>query len=330
MNKSSLYSSAVVTARGGKLLNADRARRMIDARSAGEAVKVLYECGYNENAVGEGAGDVDGLLSDEMKKTAAAFDELVSDAHLRETVLKRYDYHNAKVFLKQKYAGGEAAFYPFGLTAPEKIKEAVASGNFADLRVPLAAALAALAAEFDKAAPSGRKIDVALDKAYFADAAESAGKIRSKAIRDYYRAEADVANLSICARSRRLGFSEADARAQLVSGGALPLEAALAAMGGDAERLTAAYAGAKCLPLVKTLCACLRRDADLTAFEAAAEEFLLSLTRRAVVDYNSEEPLFRWFIQKLAELKTVKLILVCKGNGLPDEEIRKRLKAIYL
>ncbi|GHV02408.1 ATP synthase subunit C [Clostridia bacterium] len=334
MNKSSLYGSAIVTARSVKLLNADRVRRMIDAPTGAEAVKVLYECGYNENIIGGSAGDIDGLLSDEIRRTAALFDELASDAALRETVLKRYDYHNAKVFLKQKYAGGEAAFYPFGLTPPETIREAVVNGGFGSLRQPLSRVLTALTAEIDKITAaggraSGRKIDIALDKAYFADAAGSAEKIRSKFIREYYRAEADAANILICARSRRLGFSEEDAKAQLAEGGAIPFKTVLSVMTGDADRLASVFTGTRYLPLVKILCVSLRRDADLTAFEAAAEEFLLSLTRQPVVDYNSEEPLFRWFQQKLAELKTVKLILVCKNNNLPDQEIRKRLKDIY-
>ena len=48
MNKSIIYSNAIISARSGLLLNGDKIRRMMAAQTSADAAKVLFECGFNE------------------------------------------------------------------------------------------------------------------------------------------------------------------------------------------------------------------------------------------------------------------------------------------
>jgi V/A-type H+-transporting ATPase subunit C len=324
---SPLFASAVVTARGGKLLNGDRVRRMIDAPLSSDAVKILYECGYNDAIISENPNNIDGLLSDEMKKTVDFFTGLVSDDALKSVVLKRFDYHNAKVFCKALYGGGVEnadAVYPFGLLPPDVIRDSVTSGRYDRLPAAMTAALRALAKEFSAAKPSGRRIDVLLDKALFDDIAPIARRIKNGRIRAYCAAEADTANMLVAARCFLLKFPTADAAEQLIAGGTLPHKKILTVMTGDQGKIRAAFGGTVYARLAATLTAALEGGA-LGGFEADVRRFLWAAFQNSAVNYYSEEPLFKWYVQKLNELKTVKLILVCKNNGIPERDIRQKL-----
>lgn len=332
-NTSPLFASAIINARGVKLLNPDRVRRMIDAPTLIDAVKILYECGYNDTIISENPGNIDLLLSDELKSTVLLFTELCTDKNLNSAVMRKYDYHNAKVFMKARYNAKDydAAVYSFGLIEPDTLKEAVFTDKYAAMPAEMAAAVRKLNKLFLSAEPSGREIDVELDRAMFEGGALNAAKIRNRRIRNYFAAEADTANMVICARCRRLGFTKEEVLPQLIAGGLIPADKMLKVAVAPPENILTAFLNTPYFFLVRSLCERLTAGGDgIRELEDGSAEYLLSLTRGTTVNFDSEEPLFRWYIQKLAEIKTVKLILVSKNMNLPEDSIRARLKRMYL
>ena len=64
MNKEAyLCLSAMLRAREGKMLSADRAARMLEAQSFEESVKLLGDCGY-EDMTSMNAGEIDAAIQD--------------------------------------------------------------------------------------------------------------------------------------------------------------------------------------------------------------------------------------------------------------------------
>ena len=103
-----LHISARVRAMENRLLTRERMERMLDARSADEAAKVLAECGY---------GDLPSLtptvieraLSQARQGLLAELRKVAPDQRLLDVFCIKYDYHNIKVLIKAAARGVDGA-----------------------------------------------------------------------------------------------------------------------------------------------------------------------------------------------------------------------------
>ncbi|MDR0856335.1 MAG: V-type ATPase subunit [Clostridiales bacterium] len=328
MQGSKIYANAIISARTGKLLTPDRIKRMLDAVSAVDAVRVLYECGYDESIIADRPQDIDMLIADETAKSVALFVELCADRALHDVVLKRFDYHNAKVFIKARATGETEtdALYPFGLLPAGVIEAAVTSGDVRALYKGLGAAVDGLGrAE----APTAREIDTALDKAYYADVAVQAKRIGSLTLRNFYAVQADVTRLTTVLRARRLGFGAAETESRLLPGGRLSPEAALSLLTADAAGVNAVLAGTAYAPLAAPFVAAAGDGEALADFERTAAQFVLAVLDKQKDDLFTLTPVFYFLQRKLSDLKVVKLILTGKNYALDKAYLHEAVRRLY-
>ena len=89
----------MLRAREPKLLNADKAARMLDASTYEEAAKLLTDCGY-EDMSQMNTSEVEQVLSGHRKEIFEEIKRLSPDRMIPELFQMKYDYHNAKVILK--------------------------------------------------------------------------------------------------------------------------------------------------------------------------------------------------------------------------------------
>ncbi len=332
MSKSVLYSNAIVKTFENKLLNPDRVRRMLDADNLTDAVRVLYECGYNESMITQSPDDIDAILSDELVKTVMFFKKMCADANLVKVVMRRYDYHNLKVYLKEKYGAADPAdsVYPFGEMGPDKIRQVVKEETYNDFPPVMGDAVRLLKKIFAAGEPSGKLIDVTIDVAMYNETSQYAKKIKNGHIRQYYSCEADLRNVCTAARMKMHGFSKEAMAVQLVAGGNLDSDKLYRMFDGTPDTAPYIFITTGYYNLIKELSQIMSEKKPLSDFETKADDFLFSLSRIDKDNYFDSNPLFCWFIEKIAEIKAVKLILVCKKNGLRNDAIREKLKTIYV
>ena len=99
-----LSISARVRVMETRLLTAERMERMIDAKDAAEAAKVLGECGYPDlaeptpSALEDLLADAQGALFEDLGKAVDA-------PALLDVFRCKYDYHNAKTLVKAQALG---------------------------------------------------------------------------------------------------------------------------------------------------------------------------------------------------------------------------------
>ena len=103
------YISAYVRAKENKMLNSERAERMINAKSVKDAVKVLEECGYGDMSDVNASRlyDFICLLCGVVMKDLAF---LVPDKEILDIFRLKYDYHNAKAILKALAMGQDYGY----------------------------------------------------------------------------------------------------------------------------------------------------------------------------------------------------------------------------
>ena len=92
MNKEAyLCLSAMLRAREGKMLTAERAARMLEAQTFADCAKLLGDCGYEDMGSLNAAG-VDAALSARRAALFREIENLVPDKALVELFRLKYDY----------------------------------------------------------------------------------------------------------------------------------------------------------------------------------------------------------------------------------------------
>jgi len=331
MNKSALYSNAVVKMTESGLLSAEGVKRMLSAADIAACVLVLRDFGYNESIIADSPDDIDALLNAELEKTLAFFKEMCVDESLFKAVMRRYDYHNVKTLLKEFCGGADTAhaLYPFGGFALSELKLALKSGDYGGLPSVMAAAALKVKELSGAGGLSGKVIDIILDAAMYDETSALYKKINSAVIRRYFTAEADLKNICTAARMKMHRFERKALTAQLVRGGKIGFDMLYELFESPPQGLPGIFSGTEYDGLIKELAADLSENRPLPRFEYLCEEFLFGLSREGKDDFFDNGPLFSWYIQKLAEMKTVKLIYVSKKSGIAAERIRPLLKPIY-
>ena len=318
-----LAISARVRAMENRLLTRERMDRMIDAKDASEAMKILSECGYND-AVG-----LDAALAQSRAETFRDMERSVPDPRLVEVFQIKYDYHNAKTILKGEATGAspERLLLSGGRYRPVELWEGwqrEAMGFTAEpFRKAMEAAKAALAEGGDP-----QKADLILDRACYGEMGRLAKELDSPFLQGYVRLSVDVANLRAAVRVHRMGREGDFLRQVLLPGGNVSEQSILSARGdalGEAFRAgplaQAAELGAKLAQPGGESLTAFERECDnaLTAYLAAARR--VPFGEQAVIGY---------LYAKEQEFTAIRAIFAGRAAGLDGDTIRARLRETYV
>ena len=91
----------MLRAREGKMLNAERAERMLEAATFEDAAKLLTDCGYEDMSLMDVNG-VNDALARFRAAQVAELSVLVPDPAVLDLFRMKYGYHNAKVIVKSR------------------------------------------------------------------------------------------------------------------------------------------------------------------------------------------------------------------------------------
>ena len=324
-----LYLSARIHALENKLLTRERIERMLSARTAEEAAKVLSECGYGDFPAVLTPSAIEAALDGARQAVFADLRREAPDPAMVDVFCIKYDYHNMKVLIKGEATGQdpaplllEAGRYPAGQLREDYEKGAL------DRYAPRFRQAAAEAREALAASGDPQAADLVLDRACYAELLEAAQASGSAFLEGYVRLSIDVADLRSAVRSARTGRGAAFLQRVLLPGGAVDPEKLAAAVLSGAE-LAVLYAHGW-LSAAAEAGDEARKGGALTRFERLCDDALthyLSQARRAAF---GEQPLIGYLYAKESELTAIRIILTGRLAGLDTETIRERLRESYV
>ncbi len=323
-----LYISARIHAMENKLLTRERMERMLTARSAEEAAKVLSECGY---------GDFPSLTPDAIERTLDAarlslFAELrraAPDPAIVDVFCIKYDYHNAKVLLKAEATGQspDELLLDAGRYPAARLKEDYVQGDLSRYSAAFAQAVTQ-ARELLASSGDPQAADLLLDRAYYAEMLAAARSARSSFLEGYVQLSIDSANLRSVVRAARMGRGPDFLRRVLLPDGNVKTDRLLSAGTGGADLAglfahtyltAAAQEGAEAM-----------RGGSLTQFERLCDNALTAYLSQGKRVAFGEHPLIGYLYAKENELTTIRIILTGRLAGLDAETIRERLRESYV
>ena len=325
MNKEAyLCLSAMLRAREGKMLTADRAGRMLEAQNFEECAKLLGDCGY-EDMTGMNAGEIDAALSAHREAVFAELENLVPDKALVELFRLKYDYHNAKTVLKAEAMGADPLrLMSFsGRVAPEKLKSAWDEERLPDLPKVLGEAMAEAGSTLARTA-NPQLADFELDRAYFAEMKAIAEELGNPFISGYVRLLIDAANCKSVVRTARMHKS-ADFLADVLVRGGTDVDRLSAA---DGETLAALFVRT---PLEKAAAAGSEAmsGGSMTVFERACDNAVNDYIRGVKLLSYGPEVVVAYLAALENEITAVRMILTGSLAGVDADTIRERLRDFY-
>ena len=164
-----LHISARIHAMENRLLTRERMERMLSARSAEEAAKVLAECGYGDFPALTPAG-IEEALDQARLALFAELRKAAPDPAIVDVFCIKYDYHNAKVLLKAEATGQspDPLLLDAGRYPAAKLREDYVQGDLSRYSAAFAQAVAQ-AKELLASSGDPQAADLLLDRAYYTE-----------------------------------------------------------------------------------------------------------------------------------------------------------------
>ena len=235
-NKKEAYLcvSAMLRAREPRLLNLEKAGRMLDAASVEDAAKLLTDCGYPDMSQ-MSASEVEETLAQRRGEIFKEMQDLSPDKELVDLFKLKYDYHNAKAILKAEAVGTDCKHLlsDAGRIPGSQLLELYNEEKYSRMPEKLAAAMAEAKAVLARTS-NPQLADFVLDKAYFGEIRDVADAVGGDFLKGYAQIQVDAANLKSAVRTLRMGKNQDFLAEVLVPGGSLWVR-----VDADAVHLTA-------------------------------------------------------------------------------------------
>lgn len=321
-----LSLSAMLRAREPRLLNAERAERMLDAASFEEAAKLLTDCGYPDLSQAD-AGEIEAALTERRCQILDELEQLSPERAIPDLFRIKYDAHNAKVLLKAEAMGADPAplLSAAGRIAPEKLREYYQEGRYGELPELFGRALEEAKNTLARTA-NPQLSDFVLDRAMFEEMLAAAKTVDCPFLTGYVRLLIDSTNLKSLVRTARMRKDADFLRDVLVPGGSVDADRLSAA--GDGEGLAALFTHSP-LEQAAVCGAEALAGGGMTALERACDNAVNSYLRRAkLVSYGPEAPA-AYLAAVEGEITAVRMILTGRLAGIAPETIRERLRDLY-
>lgn len=326
-----LYAMGRISSLEDKLIDTAKLERMLQAPTPMESLWVLTEAGYGAPATAQAPQDYERLIENELAETGKLIHEITPDEAVTDLFMMRYDYANAKALFKMRLSGKREpdALSALGRIPTEALDDAIEGKGGAEVPDHLAEAVA----EVEQYLAQGRdpaRIDAILDRAYVSWAAKAAARVRKPPmIRAYFQDQADLYNLVALIRLRRMGGQAEQLRGCLAQGGKVKPELISECFSLPpeqvAERLKEHFDDRVLDEVVQGL-----TTGSTWQLERTTDNRLMELARRGKTEIFTIGPILGFLLAREAEARAIRLIMVGKMNGLPQEKIRERLREMYV
>lgn len=320
-----LYPYAVARIRmlEGSLLTEKNYIQMAEAKNAQEAFKVLIEAGYGQ------FGNVDvknfeTLLSAQLAKAYADVKELVSDENFMDVFLYKNDYHNLKVLIKADISGTNPDPYIVngGTVDAQVLKTAFVTKNYSTIPYYMQEAITAAYEAYAKV-QSGQAVDIVMDKATFKQMNMTANGSNSNFVKKYVEYVCDITNLKTFFRIKLMKRPFETFMEVFVEGGSITVDTFKLAFNGETP-----WTGFKGTQYYD-ICA-EGMPKGFTEFEKLCDNFIMNYIKDAKYKSLTMEPMVAYIYARETEVKTVRIIMSGKINGIDADIIKERLRDAYV
>lgn len=316
-----IYAVARIRTKEMSLLDKVTIDQLMACKTYQECLKLLADKGWGRS----GNETAEELLTIEREKTWEIISELVDDMSAFNTFLIGNDFHNLKAAIKMVYLDQEIpnVFINSGTIESELIIKSVRERDFS-LLPEYMRECATEAYEVLFHTGDSQLCDCIIDKASLTATYESGKKSSNEVLMQYAELKVASANINIAIRGVKTGkkrefFERALANCESLDKDKL-IQAALSGLDTIYEYLSVTdYAQA--VDAIKE---------SPSSFERWCDNLIIESIKPQKYNSFTISPLAAYILARENEIKTVRIILSGKLNGLSDQSVRERLREMYV
>lgn len=325
MMKDYIYEVARIRVTEGSLLKKADLDQLLAEPDYDSAVTYLKEKGWG--AEGTESESAEQMLKAESEASWALIDELLKGSHELDILRIGKDYHNLKAIIKQLYQNADLPFDRLleegGTLDKDAMRLIIEERAYDKLPEDMREA-AREASEVLSRTGDGQLCDIIIDKAALSALTDEAKKVAEPVLKEYAAVTAVSADIRMALRAAAAGKDAPSIKNMLAEAPELDLSALTeAALKGKKD--VARYL--KNTPYAE-LSDALERS--MSAFECACDNLMIKRIKPQLSESLRLGPLAAYVIARENELKSVRLLLSGKKNGLPQELLAENVRETYV
>jgi V/A-type H+/Na+-transporting ATPase subunit C len=314
-----------------RLLDKPKVERMIEATSANEVLRILNETEYsNVSANIKRAEDYEEILTTELKRIYDLVYEISPVKEVVKIMSLKYDYHNAKVLLKEKVLGKDltSMLIKLGNLDLQEIKRKIDSDNLKSLNGTLGRGVQEAMKVFEET-KDPQKIDIIIDKYMYKELVEIKDSLNYKFIDNLVKAMIDSTNIRTLLRIKKQNKGRDFAEEVIVDGGVIDKSKLIALLNESPENIMSKLQSTIYSDLIKEGFEGYIATESASLLEKLSDNYIMELMKDSKLVTFGPEKILSYIYAKETEIKVIRIIMVGKLNNIAEEVIRERLRDIY-
>ena len=315
-----------------RLLSRARIERMVDAKDIEEVIKILGETEY-ANVIGglTRVEEYEKILSSELKRVYKLMYEIAKENRVVDLLALKYDYHNLKVLVKEKLLQKdlEDLYIPIGTIDFQRLRSDYLAGNIRDMDMKFKQALESVEKDFD-INHDPQRVDILLDRYYFEHLYKLAKETDIHLFIEYVQDLIDFTNIKTLIRVKKQNKDIKFLEEAILSNGKIGINDMVLALNDSLEGIMNKFKNYRISPEVRKGLEAYGESSRLSEFERQMDNYLMNLNKPSKYINFGPEPIFSYVIAKETELKILRIIMVSKLNKLSPDNIRERLRDLYV
>ncbi|NLM51719.1 MAG: V-type ATP synthase subunit C [Firmicutes bacterium] len=328
-----LYAVGRISVMETRLVDSSKIERMVEAKDAEEALKVLAETEYAGHMADLGSVyEYEKILEAELRRVYLEVRKMMPSPEIISLFARKFDYHNLKVLIKAKYLQenrNELLVKDVGNIDLDVLMRAVSDEDFSDLP-PLMREAAEEITEAFRLEVDPQLVDLRLDQAMYAEIFADLKALKIPFLTGYFTRFTDLTNIKTLLRIKRLGLDRRFLAQALLPAGEIEAERLLEQLDEPLELILDGLAHGPYAKVVEDGILTYQKTDTLTRYEKLADDYLIDYIKQAKHNKFGPEPIVGYLLAKENEIKIIRIIMVGKINQLPVEEIKERLRDVYV
>ena len=312
-------------------VDSDTLVKIVDSRSVDTAVKLLEEKGLSfSSAVSEGTEGIlkrlDKALTDELNKSYSLVTSIIGSSELVTLLKVRYDFQNLKALIKAEKLGvsPDSMLVDSGNISLKALKDGFRERD-KKLLDGVIESVSEKAIKESSETGDPQKIDLIADNACFEYIMSRSKKSGFDFLSEYFNAKADLTNIMIFVRCRRMGKdTEFFSYALLPYAGAVKLEKLKEYYNRPVEDF---YEMLSSTPYRKVFEDFDFENISVSAMESNITEYLNSLVRKMNSVAFGPQVVVGFLLAKENEISNIRIALSAVASGMDPEKAKEKLRA---
>jgi V/A-type H+-transporting ATPase subunit C len=320
------FSTAKVRVLESMLLTRATLADMASAANFESTLELLGGSEYASASTAENFAAIEAMLLERRAAARAEFAELMLDEEIVDLLRAREDFANMRLAIRRVVTGKPIGldYSNEGSVPAEEFEEIFEQENYSRFPDYLQDGVEEAVLGYYESKDI-RTIDYAIDRVMAAYKIKRAEELQSVFLESLYRTRVDITNIRTMLR---LKMAERDERNLFLEGGFIETSRFVHGLDAGYEALAGLFYATCYNDIVEGGVNYLTSKQSFLGLEKLCEEHVMGFLKTTQSLASGPQPVIAYFLRKENEIRTLRMVLSCKKNGLDTRLILDRLSEI--